>query len=356
MSAAAREMPRAFALVPTRCALCGDPRSRLVVRARDPLGLFPGEANVVSCISCGSWRVDPAPAGDDIARLYPDEYRAHHASGPDLPATAVPSTGDRLRREFAEWAASGRRSIWLSPLGAIGRLAAARLFHLTGRGRFNMLAFNGAGRRLLDVGCGAGDLLAQYAARGWAVIGVEPSAAAAHRAIARGYPIVNGTFPESSAALARFAPFSAVVMSNVIEHLPDPLAALGAARNLMEPGGLLLVTTPVTDGIVQRLLTEHWYNLDAPRHLHLFSRKNLDALLRQAGFSPIAHAPATSARAVLRTLAAAARHEGREDRAAYLESSGAVLRLANAIVFFADRTGQGDVVSVLATRNAERAP
>jgi hypothetical protein len=74
--------------------------------------------------------------------------------------------------------------------------------------------------RLLDVGCGTGDLL------------------------------------------------DAVVFSGVLEHLHDPVAAPCRARALLVPGGLVAVLfLPMLDSPEARLLGPRWMALDLPRHL-----------------------------------------------------------------------------------------
>ena len=77
------------------------------------------------------------------------------------------------------------------------------------------------------------------AARGWDVLGFEPSRHGGrllHRA--RGLTVVNDFF---SAATAReHGPFDAISLSMVLEHVKDPIGLIEEARSLLAPGGLLL--------------------------------------------------------------------------------------------------------------------
>src|SRR5205807_6047063 len=73
--------------------------------------------------------------------------------------------------------------------------------------------------RLLDLGCWTGFLLAEAGARGWVPLGVEPSAFAAAYARDRlGLEVVTGELMDADVG---DRPFRAVVMADVIEHLPD---------------------------------------------------------------------------------------------------------------------------------------
>src|SRR5450759_4185960 len=136
--------------------------------------------------------------------------------------------------------------------------------------------------RLLDVGCGAGDLLVALRADGWSVYGVEPQALGAARARdEHRLDVLTGRFedvrlPEGS--------FDAIVFSGVFEHLHVPVAALCRARALLAPGGLVAVLfLPMLDSPEARLLGPRWMALDLPRHLTHFEEATFTEMARKAG-------------------------------------------------------------------------
>lgn len=104
------------------------------------------------------------------------------------------------------------------------------------------------GGRVLDLGCGQGFYLPLYARLGLSATGVEtdavPRAEAVRRADALGFAVVDARAERLPFADASF---DAVVMSEVLEHLPDPALALAEAARVLVPGGLLLVTVPHAD-------------------------------------------------------------------------------------------------------------
>jgi SAM-dependent methyltransferase len=127
--------------------------------------------------------------------------------------------------------------------------------------------------RLLDYGCWVGFLGSEAIARGWDVVGVEPSRWAAERARSRGIEVVEepgGTF-------------DAVLLGDVIEHLPEPAAVLEFVR----PGGVVWIATPDAGSRVARLLGKRWWSV-IPTHVHLFTRPSLKALLDRNGFEVLA--------------------------------------------------------------------
>lgn len=139
-------------------------------------------------------------------------------------------------------------------------------------------------RRMLDVGCGTGDFLLEARARGWDVAGVEVSPDAA--AVARRHDLVvsGGTLRE--AALPE-ASFDCVVLLDVIEHLPDPVAELREIRRVLRPGGVVVVETPNWCSLYRRILRHRWAALQPRIHLLYFEARTLRRVLVEAGFEPL---------------------------------------------------------------------
>ncbi|HEU5088445.1 MAG TPA: class I SAM-dependent methyltransferase, partial [Roseiflexaceae bacterium] len=84
--------------------------------------------------------------------------------------------------------------------------------------------------------------------------------------------------------------WDAVTLWNVIEHLPDPLAMLRRARQLLRPGGVLYMAVPLCDSWEARLFGRYWIGWELPRHFTLFDRPTLARLLNSAGFCMAASA------------------------------------------------------------------
>ncbi len=146
--------------------------------------------------------------------------------------------------------------------------------------------FVAAGGALLDVGANLGHFI-QQAQTHYNAIGIEPSAAV----VAWGREhldvcLEQGSIEADNPAYRRR--FDAVTMFDVIEHLPDPRAALQRCRRYLANGGHLFITTPDAAAPVARLLGSHWYYVDLLEHISLFTTANLTRLLRECGFRVIA--------------------------------------------------------------------
>jgi SAM-dependent methyltransferase len=206
---------------------------------------------VLRCGSCGLGYTVPRPSPEELAAYYPDSYVPYQEPSP--------------------------RTTVRQRLGA--RIDAARFSAGLRFGAFRVLTRSQSGR-LLDVGCGRGDLASWFAQRGWSVAGVEPAEDAVRQAKARGIEMHHGTlddapWPPSS--------FDAVTFNHALEHVPDPQLTLRQAATIVRPGGLVVVSVPNFGAWQRRLFGSAWFPLDLPRHLQHFDRVSLPRMASAAG-------------------------------------------------------------------------
>lgn len=138
--------------------------------------------------------------------------------------------------------------------------------------------------RLLDLGCWVGFLLLEGTVRGWTATGVEPSAWAGryareqHGLDVRQGDLLTAEVPEGG--------FDAVVLADVLEHLPAPDEALDRVARLLAPGGVLVLVLPDAGSRVARLLGARWWSV-IPTHVQYFTRASLRTLLARQGWQVI---------------------------------------------------------------------
>jgi SAM-dependent methyltransferase len=138
--------------------------------------------------------------------------------------------------------------------------------------------------RLLDLGCGAGDLLDAARTNGWQAQGVDVAAHVVNHVRARGFEVFEGELHEAAYPSAHF---DVVTAAELLEHIFEPRALLQEVARILRPGGLFWTTTPHAGGISCRMLGLKWRCIWPPEHLQLFSIRGLKALLREAGFRDI---------------------------------------------------------------------
>lgn len=231
------------------CAVCGstDLVPSLVVTRADGSSLVAtttaygsAPADIVRCCSCGHMQVAEFPPGQTLDEGYGEV-----------------SEGAYLDEEAGQRATAAR---------ALDRIE-------------EHVARGGA---ICDLGCWVGFLLSEAQRRGWSAQGVEPSRFAAGFARERfGLDVFTGTLDSVELPSAAF---DCVVMGDVIEHLPDPGAALERIMGLLRPGGVLYIALPDAGSVVARRLGARWWSV-LPTHVQYFTRASLAQLLSARGFT-----------------------------------------------------------------------
>jgi SAM-dependent methyltransferase len=299
-----------------RCPGCGavQDEAPVLLRGRDRLTGAPGSFDVVACRDCGLAFTEPRLGPADFATYYPDSYSAY-----------VPRARMRRRR-----------------LSLGERLDALHLQALVRLGPYRKVWQRPPGR-ILDVGCGTGDLAAVFTRNGWQASGIEPSQQAAQFAREAGIDAVNGTLAD---APWEDGHFDAIVFNHSLEHIDEPAVALAHAARLLRPGGLLAIAVPNFGSWHRRAFGSAWFQLDLPRHLQHFDRDSLGELVRRTGLRTIAVGAASMRPSPLGSLQysifGGMRYEGRGFR---------ILAWAlSPLLFLSDRVGEGDCLHLIAER------
>ena len=132
------------------------------------------------------------------------------------------------------------------------------------------------GGNLLEIGCAYGYFL-EVAQHQYTVNGLEICEEAVVDCQARGLSgVKHGAITKET--VSSFPMADVLVFLDVIEHLPEPKAALEEAVSKLLPGGLLLITTGDFSSLCSRLMGRHWRLMTPPQHLWYFTPKSLEKL------------------------------------------------------------------------------
>jgi SAM-dependent methyltransferase len=137
---------------------------------------------------------------------------------------------------------------------------------------------------LLEVGANTGMLLSLLRASGLGDLrGLEPNPACAAAARQRGERVDVGWFDSS---FTPDTPQANIVMSHVLEHIDEPLAALELAANSLLDGGRLFVFVPNIESLRAQRNIANWGPLNPVDHKWHFAANTLGALVaRHGGFA-----------------------------------------------------------------------
>lgn len=149
--------------------------------------------------------------------------------------------------------------------------------------------------KVLELGCSHGSFVALMTQAGYEATGVEMSpwvvefGQKTFEVPIHVGPIENLDFPPQSSDV--------IVLMDVLEHLPDPVATMSRCMELLKPDGFLLIQTPEFEesmryeSLVDKS-SPFLEMLKADEHLYLFSRKSVTKLLKQIGAEHIYFEPA----------------------------------------------------------------
>jgi SAM-dependent methyltransferase len=252
---AAFTTPPALETVP--CYLCGGSDHQELLIAEDDLTGRPGRFRFVTCRACGLTYQNPRLTLEAVADYYDDSYIAH-----------------RKRRDWGVLTPLFDRA--MAKLDAEKQRLVARYCPLTQT------------TAVLDVGCGSGSFLQRLRQeRGVQATGLDFKDLSSSPFL-EGVTFHHGLFYRVDLQPARF---DVVTMWHFLEHDYDPLHSLRTARELLRPGGRLIVEVPRLDSRTFRWFGDRWPGLQAPQHTVLFDRRHLLEMLQAAGLEVVDYLP-----------------------------------------------------------------
>ena len=250
------------------CQVCANAHDNQVHRAREMMYGLRTPFRYLECSGCGCLQLMDPPV--ELGAFYPADYYSYSGSSVRKFAT-LDAALKRLRARA--WLGEGG----LGP-ATLGRIL-LRAYGPTPQ--LEWLKYMGLRQNdpILDVGCGAGDLLRELQRDGFENLsGVDPfiDAEIDH---GQGLRIHKLTLSDLEGQ------YALVMLHHSFEHMADPASVVREIHRLLRPGGWALIRIPVADSLAWRDYGVDWVQLDAPRHLFLHTRKSMETLARAAGLS-----------------------------------------------------------------------
>ena len=139
---------------------------------------------------------------------------------------------------------------------------------------------------MLDIGCGNGEKLVEFAERGWKIWGLDVSAIALQ--------VADQLLPDGKFILGELTEvdlpteyFDAIRMDNCLEHIPNPQEVVQRCFEILKQGGRLFIYVPHGESLSLRLMKNYSVSSWIPFHLNLFTRPALERILRDVGFTKL---------------------------------------------------------------------
>jgi SAM-dependent methyltransferase len=210
------------------------------------------------CSRCGTLQISDIPP--DISKYYlPDYYSFSHEGAQE--------SGLRL------YLIKLRDNYGVFKKGITGRI----LFSLFPDYLIGIYSEFSTSSSILDVGCGTGKLIKRLKKIGFEnVTGIDPFISETKR-FPDGLLIEKKTINEISGK------WDMITYHHVFEHVADPLSELKKVYELLKNKGLCVIRVPNVDSLAWDNYRTDWVQLDAPRHLFLYSIQSFFFLAEKAG-------------------------------------------------------------------------
>lgn len=166
------------------------------------------------------------------------------------------------------------------------------VFNRHGFGSHNAIAeWARPASRVLDIGCASGYLMTYlHEQKECRPTGIEPYARYAAEARQTGFPVIEADALEGMAELGDGAKFDHVIYADVLEHMEDPLPVLRATKDVLAPGGTVLISLPNIAFVKARwrIARGIWEYEDSGifdrTHLRFFTMHSARSLVTEAGY------------------------------------------------------------------------
>jgi SAM-dependent methyltransferase len=230
------------------CPVCQGPTDTLFQGMYDDRYGYPDLFSLQQCPACGHSHIPAHFKPEDLTRLYTDYYPRGNF---DLEGFQP----EQERAGFMSWLNGDRGS-----------------------------AFRWVPRnvRVLDIGCGVGQILAYHRNRGCQAVGIEADENVQAIAARYGLDIRRGVF-DGTQFDSDF--FDYVTLDQVAEHVMDPHALMQGVKRVLKPGGKVVITTPNPKSLGAWLYGRYWLNWHPPYHMQFYTRRSLELVARRAGLS-----------------------------------------------------------------------
>ncbi|OGY79301.1 MAG: hypothetical protein A3B74_00430 [Candidatus Kerfeldbacteria bacterium RIFCSPHIGHO2_02_FULL_42_14] len=233
------------------CKICGQPSTLLASHLFDDRYGYPGRFHVFVCSACGFGQTKPELNKKDLDALYTDYYPRKN-----------------INKESVENAADWKSGLWARWLRWL-------------RGTNNTCHYHVRPEtRVLDVGCGNGASLLEIQRMGAEAFGTEQDRNVTQIASDLHLNIFFGNVEEANYPHEFF---HTITLSQVLEHIPDPLQFTAFLYTKLAPGGNLIMSFPNIDSYYRKKIGKRWINWHIPYHLNFFSEKSLEILAAKTG-------------------------------------------------------------------------
>ncbi len=246
------------------CRICGNDVRNQTFTVRE---MFYGDRHPFTyfqCSSCGCLQIGDIPP--DMSQYYSKDYYSFSVDHQNKYQNAIRKSFRRWRNCYSIFNGTllGKAVSMLAPYPKLQPLSCIDGLSLQSR--------------ILDVGCGGGELLYILRETGFQnVLGIDPFAD-------KDIEYKNGLRVLKKSVHELDGQWDVIMYNHSFEHVPDQTENLQSVRRLLSKEGVCIIRVPTVSSYAWEHYREHWVQIDAPRHFFLHSLKSMNILAEQNGF------------------------------------------------------------------------
>jgi len=242
------------------CKICGNNDDNRPYKPREMMLGLRDEHSYFECAKCGCLQIESVP--ENLPTYYPENYYSYKKTG----------TSNLLKKQLIRF----RDQYAVAGKSLIGHL----IYFSSPEPKLNTLKSLNLEKtsRIMDVGCGAGNLLYSLKEIGFEnLLGIDPFND-------DDIKYENGLTIEKKSLHEVNGEWDLIMFHHSFEHVYDQHEVLQKVHKLLASNGSCLIRIPTVSSYAWMHYGLDWVQLDAPRHLFLHSVDSMRLLAEKNGF------------------------------------------------------------------------
>lgn len=253
------------------CKICHNSTGNKSHLTREMMFGYRDSFDYLECQACGCLQISSIP--NTLSKYYPENYYSF-------------DNVSFIKKDFLRnFVATQRAEYYLYQQNILGMILSRKYAKHTSYSNSSLHFFDWLRKakvklyyKILDVGCGAGQLLNDLREQGFSKLIGTDCFIKDNIFYDNGVKILKKDITELEEE------FDFIMLNHSFEHMPEPLSALKELWRVLKPNRYVLIRIPVASSFAWRKYGINWFQLDAPRHFFLHTIESMKLLSNQVGF------------------------------------------------------------------------
>lgn len=243
-----------------KCKICGNEKNNKIFSVREMMFGFRDKFQYLECDNCKCLQLINIPK--DFSKYYPEDYYS------------IKKEDKNNFLSFLKEKLKEKRDLYgIGRKGTLGKI----FFKIRPRyDYFSIFKYIQKNKKILDVGCGNGHLLKRLNKLEYLnLTGVDPFIEKTEL-LNKKIRLIKGDIFNIEEK------FDVIMFHHSFEHISNPLEVLKQTEKLLNEKGICIIRIPTVPNLAWEKYKENWFQLDAPRHIFIHSKKSLEILAKKA--------------------------------------------------------------------------